>query len=291
MLRPGRRGGTRRQPGRAHRLRRRLRVQLDDPAGHRLCGQRRSRQRAQRVVRRQSLSRGSGQPRPHRPGRQRGDRRGHDRGGVDRRRRGDQHHRLGLRRSQRHRGRGLDHLRDRLAARLRGLPVPGRHRLSSTTTSAPSARAASPRTATVLSAVAPGELNWVLCSTERGHVRRVHQLRRSAHAGVRERRDERVLTADRRGRGPGDPGLREDPRRRGPEPGAGEAVHHQHRRRHPGPGRPPGWRSGRRLPGRPGRRVVPGAGAGPHRERPAQVDRAVQLDRGRRGRQSGLPSS
>ena len=54
--------------------------------------------------------------------------------------------------------------------------------------------------AATVDVVAPGELNWALCSTEHRDVQRLHELRRQPDAGQAVRRHERVLAADRRRR-------------------------------------------------------------------------------------------
>ena len=59
--------------------------------------------------------------------------------------------------------------------------------------------------------VAPGELNWSLCSTNTDDVRRLLQLRRQSDAGGSVRRHQRVGAAHRRGRRARHPGLRRRP--------------------------------------------------------------------------------
>ena len=197
-----------REPRRARRLRHRdAGFNSSIPAGDRLRGHDRPRQRAQRVARQQLLPRRHGQPRPDQAGQRRGGRGRDDRRRLERRRRRDEHDRNAGDRPERDLGRRHHHLPDRPPGRVRRRAASRASRAGSTTTSARSARAASSRTA------ARSTSSRRASSTGRC-ARRTPRCtsdcinsRRQSHAGAGIRRHQRVRAADRRRRGAGDPGV------------------------------------------------------------------------------------
>src|SRR6185312_8520908 len=104
--------------------------------------------------------------------------------------------------------------------------------------------------------VAPGDLGWALCSTDVDIYQNCFD-NKDEPSPIQQFGHQPVGAADRRGRGPGHPGVPGQPPRRQPERGPGPAAAHQHLR---GP-RPAGLAAGRgpaRLAGRgEGRPVHP----------------------------------
>ena len=84
--------------------------------------------------------------------------------------------------------------------------------------------------------VAPGDLSCRVVRRQ-PRVRGLHELPRPAVGHRGERRHQRVLAVRRGRRGPGHPGVPQDPRRRDADAGAGQADPGQHRHRPGHPGR------------------------------------------------------
>ena len=247
-----------------------LRVQLDHPPGHRLRRQRRPRQRPQRVVRRQPVPRGHGQLRPHQAGRRR---RPPRRAPRSRYRRGD----AGVTNTT---GSPADDpnvigvgatTSYEVDAQLGygGFQFPGVTGFLNNNISSFSSSGFT-QNGSILSVVAPGELNWVLCTPNLSLFAECANFAgqptpvlegggTSESAPLTAGVAALVIQAYEKTHGGN-----------APTPGPGEAVHHQHRRRHQRSRRPAGQRPGRRLPGRPGRRVLPGPGPGRHAEHRAR---------------------
>ena len=128
--------------------------------------------------------------------------------------------------------------------------------------------------------VAPGELNWALCSTDTARYADCVDYAGNPTTVDRVRRHERVGAAHRRRGGAGDPGLPSRPTAAPrPSPAVGQADHHQHHRRHRRPGRPAGRRPRRRLQGGAAAESYK-APATPHRATRCSLERdAAERDR------------
>ena len=83
-----------------------------------------------------------------------------------------------------------------------------------------------------VSLVAPGELNWALCSTDTAQYSDCSEPRRPARSGAADGGNQRVGPSYRRRGGACHPGLRADPRRHRPDPGRHQADNYEHGRRH-----------------------------------------------------------
>ena len=189
------------------------------PAGNRLRGRHRARERAQRVVRRQPVPRrllarrGRGVQQHGGGGRRHRRRRGGRRGAV-------QHDRLPRVRPERHLGRRVDRLPVLRADRLRRGGQVRARRLAERQHQRALERRVHPGT--------DGLWTWWRRATSRspparppGRVRRLRQLPRQGLAGRGDRRDERVGARGGGGGGAGHPGLPEGPRQRQADARAG----------------------------------------------------------------------